>query len=267
MAKDQKSALAKADAGNNAPQADAKAAANMPLFFKTPAALDSERHAQAGLRRKVDLSFAKECNSVPLNAIEFIEASRCYPIVFTNEAEPMPVAVFGWERTNPFVTAEHAWRDDSYIPAYVRQYPFILYQAPNSDKLYLCVDEAASGYVEKAAADAEDMMPLYVDGKPSDATNRALEFANAFYQHVRITRNFCDDLKRHNLLSPYNSTVRVDGKEKHLEGFLMINETAFNALSQEVFLEFRTKGWLPFIYLSLASAINWKRLMEIGRNS
>jgi hypothetical protein len=243
-----------------------QAFSGLPLFFKRPAALDSERHANAGLSSKIDLSFAKESNSVPLNAIEFIEASHYYPIVFTNEEAPVPVAVLGWDPHNPFITATNTWRENTYIPAYVRQYPFVLFQAPNSDKLYLCVDEAASGYIE-TLSDEKDAMALYTDGKPTAATNRALEFANAFYQHVKITRNFCDDLKKHNLLAPYNSTVKIDGNEKHLNGFLMIDETAFNALPQDVFLEFRTKGWLPFIYLSLASAANWKRLMEVTRTS
>ena len=237
----------------------------LPLFFKSPAALDSDRHAQAGLKKTPDLSFARDCNSVPLNTIEFLEAARSYPIVFTNEELPLPVAIFGWEKANPFITTENGWKKDHYIPAYVRQYPFILYQAPNSDKLYLCVDEAAPSYVADAATQGEDALPFYTDGNPSLTTQKALEFANAFYQHIAITRHFCDDLKKHNLLSPYTSTMRLDGNEKHLGGFLMINETVFNALSNEVFLEFRTKGWLPFIYLCLTSSANWKHLMTADK--
>jgi hypothetical protein len=243
----------------------AEVPSGLPLFFTRPAALDSERHANAGLRSAVNLSFARKCNSLPLNTIEFIEAARCYPIVFTNEAEPTPVAVLGWERRNPFVTKTNRWRDDMYIPAYVRQYPFVLYQGAGSDKLYLCLDEAAPSFVKKRVKSEKGTLPLYVNGKPSPVTSRALEFANAFYQHSRITRNFCDDLKRHKLLTPYNATVEINGKKQHLNGFLMINETAFNALPQDVFLEFRNKGWLAFIYLALASSINWKRLAEITR--
>lgn len=256
-----------AAASKAAESADTSPAQALPLFFSKPAALDSERHAKAGLARSIDLSFARECNSVPLNAVEFIEAARCYPIVFTNEEAPVPVAVLAWEQKNPFITKDNLWRDDSYIPAYVRQYPFVLFEAPNSDKLYLCVDEAASNYRATVSADDSDAMPFYRDGQPSETTARALEFANAFYQHTKITRNFCDDLKKHKLLSPYNATATINGAEQHLNAFLMINETAFNALPDEVFLEFRSKGWLPFIYLSLASATNWKRLIEIIRSA
>jgi hypothetical protein len=250
-----------------ASEAQPGTAPGLPLFYEKPAALDSNRHAKAGLRSKATLAFARACNSVPLNAIEFIEAARCYPIVFSNEEAPFPVAVFGWERTNPFITAEDQWREDCYIPAYVRQYPFTLFEAPNSDKMYLCVDEASASFVGEINEKTSDVVAFYDEGVATDATKRALEFTNAFYQHTRITRAFCDDLKRHNLLAPYDSTVRIDGNEKHLKGFLMINETAFNALPPEVFLEFRAKGWLAFIYLSFASAINWKRLMEASKRA
>jgi len=259
MTKSKKAAPAAKSASSETEQ---KAASGLPLFFRKPAALDSERHKQAGLVRKADLSFARECNSVPLNAIEFLEAAHHYPIVFTNDAEPVPAAILSWSQTNPYITKTNEWAEGKYIPAYVRQYPFILYQAPNTDKYYLCIDEASSSYQAEVKSGDKDTLPLYEDGKPSAATNRALEFANAFFQHVKITRTFCDDLKKHDLLAPYNATATVDGKQQHLQGFLMINEKAFNALSDEVFLDFRKKGWLPFIYLSLASAANWKRVMD-----
>ena len=236
-------------------------AVGLPLFFEKPATLDSVRHANAGIRSDATLAFARACNSVPLNAIEFIEAARCYPIVFSNEENPFPVSVFGWDLINPFIEENDQWRADCYIPAYVRQYPFTLFEAPNSDKLYLCVDEASSAYVDSISSKTVDVIPFYADGKVTDATKRALEFAHAFYQQSRITRAFCDDLKHHNLLTPYDATMRLDGTEKQLKGFLMVNETAFNALPEAAFLELRAKGWLPFIYLSLASAVNWKRMM------
>lgn len=261
MAKAKKAAAGDKPAAAKPPQE--APAGSLPLFFKKPAALDGNRHARAGIRPTKDLAFARDCNSVPLNAIEFVEAAHCYPIVFSNEAEPFPVAVFGWEKTNPFVDASNQWRTDSYVPAYVRQYPFTLFEAPNSDKLYLCVDEASPAYVASIDESTNDALPFYENGEASPASKRALEFANAFYQHSRITRNFCDDLMKHKLLTPYDSTVRISGQEKHLKGFLMINETAFNALPDAVFLEFRAKGWLAFIYLAFASATNWKRLMEM----
>lgn len=235
-------------------------AANGPLFFKRPTVLDKRRHAKSGLNAKGDLSFARKTNSVPLNAIEFIEATKFYPIVFTADEQPLPVAVLGFEQENYFITKQNQWRDHTYIPAYVRQYPFIFFQPPEGDKFFLCVDEASDVYQESAKKDA---LRIFTDeGEPSDVSKRALEFCTSFYQHLNITRNFCADLKKHNLLSPYNSRASVNGKELQLNGFTMINEQAFNALPDDVILEFRKKGWLAFIYLAMASGTNWKSLID-----
>lgn len=234
--------------------------ANLPLFFKRPMIIEKDRHTNAYLSQTSDISFAKQTNSVPLSALEFIEAAKHYPIVFTSDEQCIPVAVLGWEQDNYFVDAAGAWEKNAYIPAYIRQYPFIFVQNEQNDTFLLAVDEEAENFHNSPIGDAE---PLFENGEASALSKRALEFCSAFYQNMNITRTLCADLKTHNLLAPYTSKASLDdGREMQLNGFLMIDEKAFNALSDETFLDFRKKGWLPFIYLALASATNWKTLME-----
>lgn len=237
----------------------------MPLFFRQPAVLDKERHATAGLKPSSNVAFAKGTNSLPLNTIEFLEASKFYPIVFTADAEPTPTAIVGMEKTNYFVDAKGQWQAGSYIPAYVRQYPFIFFQPPQGEMYYLCVDEGSPIFTAQAGKRDQ---ALFDKEEPSELTRRALQFCTSFYQQLAITRNFCADLAKHNLLVPYHSQVTTqDGRTMSLSGFTMIDEKAFNALPDEVILEFRRKGWLAFIYLALASATNWKRVLELANKS
>src|SRR5262249_32476469 len=92
------------------------AASSLPLFFKKPAVLDKVRHAEAGLGASESMDFARATNSLPVNAIEFIEAAKTYPIVFTaEEKNPMPVAIVGWEKENYFIDAEGKWLKGTYI--------------------------------------------------------------------------------------------------------------------------------------------------------
>ena len=245
-----------------APASASEQASALPLFFKKPVVLEVARHGKATVTPITDYSFARDTNSVPLNGIEFIEASKHYPIVFTTGDAPMPVAVLGLETTNYFINAKGAWKADHYIPAYARQYPFIFFEQPEQKQFYLCIDEASDAYHADAV---EGGQPIYTDGKASELSNNALQFCTAYYQHHTITKNLCADLAEHKLLGPFQSQATLpSGKQLHLSGFQMIDEAALNALPDEVFLEFRKKGWLAFIYLAMSSASNWKRLMEVA---
>lgn len=246
--------------GTSAKEADDEG--NLPLFFKRPAVLDKERHATAALSSGELFTFAKPANSVPLNTIEFIEASKHYPIVFTDEASPLPVAILGLEKENYFVDKKGNWLDNAYLPAYVRQYPFMFYQPEGGDRFFLCIDEGAPHFRTKMG---EGCAAFYEKGEPSAMAKRALEFCTAYQQHLHITRNFCKDLVAYKLLTPHSSNVTLaSGKKLALHGFSIIDEAAFNALPDEVFLEFRQKGWLAFIYLAMASSSNWKQLVQLA---
>jgi hypothetical protein len=247
----------------SAPTSAQPAQPGMPLFFKQPAVLDKERHAKAGVVTTTNYGFAKQTNSMALNVIEFIEAAKFYPVVFTDPANPFPAAIVGLEKENYYVDVKGEWKADHYIPAYARQYPFIFFQQPGTDTFFLSVDEGAPHF---RANGGEGATPLYnADGTPTDLTKNALQFCSDYYQQHVITRNFCEDLTKHKLLVPYQSQAQFkSGRIVSLAQFMIIDEQAFNSLPDDVFLDFKKKGWLPFIYLALASASNWKRLASYG---
>jgi hypothetical protein len=242
--------------------ADGVSPSTLPLFYKKPVVLEAARHAKSGVTPTASFAFAKGVNALPINAIEFIETVKSYPIVFNvvNDVAT-PLAVVGMEQENLFITAEGQWREGDYVPAYLRQYPFVFYEEPNSNRFYLCIDESSEQFHAEAG---ENVNKLYEGQEPSELTKHALEFCSAYYRHHAITKNLCADLVKHGLLNSYHSKVtKPDGREINLAGFSMIDEAAFNKLSEKTFLEFREKGWLAFIYLALASASNWKRLADL----
>lgn len=235
----------------------------LPLFYNSPSMLDAKRHGKTTVASTSDYGFARVTNSVPLNSIEFIEASRYYPIVFSGTGAALPAVVLGLESENYFVTKDGSWRENTYIPAYIRQFPFIFFEQPAEQRFYLCIDEAAGNV---SLEGTNNGAALYdAEGKPTALSNHALEFCTAFYQHHAITEHMSADLVKHKLLTPFQSEAKLaNGTTLKLSGFQMIDEAAFNALSDEVFLEFRKKGWLAFIYFALASSANWKRLIDLA---
>lgn len=237
-------------------------AANLPLFFKKPTPLDVKRHAKAGLLPVQDLSFAASTNSILINAVEFFEAAKQYPIVFTQGDTPLPAVIVGLEKQNYFVNDKGEWKKDTYLPAYVRKYPFVFMDMPERKEFLLCIDEAAPQYKEKADKDA---LPLYKDEQASELTKNALDFCTAYHNHHQLTRRFCKDLKDADLLTLTRSDAKLyNGREIHLGGFLAIDEKKFNALPESTIIDFFKKGWLPLIFAALMSGSNWKRLVDMA---
>ena len=240
-----------------------KKAAQAPLFFVEPHILDAKRHAKATLVPGEDYRFTAASNSAPINGIEFVEAAKYYPIVFSGDDAVMPAVVMGFEQKNSLVDADGKWCANFYIPAYVRQYPFIFFEEPEHERFYLCVDEKSVNF--SLEGDKNGAILYNADGTPSALSNRALEFCTAFYQHHLITKNLCADLLKHDLLVQFQTEAKLaSGKTFQLNNFKIIDEAKFNALSDEVFADFRKKGWLAFIYFALASNSNWKRLLEFA---
>ena len=241
----------------NASAPPAPADSGLPLFFSKPQPITVERHATASF---VDAGYAftQHANAIPIEITEFAEAMRCYPIVFTPGDLPMPMAVVGAEDANYAVGADGAWAEGAYIPTYVRQYPFVFNERSSGDCV-LCIDEGAEHFVADGGRGSR-----FFDGEEvTDATKHALAFCGEFYRNTVTTRAMMADIKKHNLLMPREMTMTLrDEHRMVLSGFQTIDEDAFNALDEKVFAEFRTKGWLPFIYLSLASMVNWRRMLD-----
>ena len=237
-----------------------RTAANSPLFFHSPQPITLERHAQAGLSDELQLNFARGTNSLPLNAIEFSEACRTYPIVFTAGEDPMPVVLVGLENENYFIDIAGHWKTDAYIPAYVRKYPFALMESPDKQQWILCVDEKSPNFRAESAKH-----PFYNDGQAAEISQRALDFCSAFQQHHRFTRDFMQALIEQKLLVERVSTLTLpDGSNVNLRGFMIIDEERFRKLPDDVYLEWRKLDWLPLIYACLLSQNNWKYLAAMA---
>ena len=231
---------------------------DLPLFYQRPHPLTTERHGGKSIRSRADYGFAGAANAVPLNAEEFLLASKTYPIVFAGADPPTPVAILGVkERQNQFVDEDGAWASGVYIPAYVRRYPFIFSENKDSGELTLCIDEA-SEFLEDGAE-----QPLFVDDEPSDKTKQMLEFCAAFQRQIAITREFMENVAKQNLLAPKKMTFTANSGQRYaLSGFQMIEEEAFNALPDDIFLDWRRRGWLVLVYCHLLSISNMTVLGE-----
>ncbi|MGH1398043.1 MAG: SapC family protein [Alphaproteobacteria bacterium] len=235
-------------------------AANMPLFYAGPAPLDAKIHADKALKKNFGFGFTKGVNAVPVNIIELPQVCHYYPIAFSPDGNATPVAILGLrDNENLFLKDDNTWLENAYIPAYVRRYPFIFSEMPDGDQLTLCVDMNDDVIEDKGEQKFFD-----ADGQPSELSKNALEFCKSYHAAAQQSIEFSQAIAKSGILVEREAQINVAGNKRiNFSGFHIIDEQKFAELDDAVILEWRAKGWLPFVYAHLFSGAQWQRLSTL----
>lgn len=202
--------------------------------------------------------FARAVNSVPLVLAEFAQAGLEYPIVFAGSpGEEMPAVLLGLTpNDNLFVDDDGCWANGSYVPAFIRRYPFVLAEKAGGEDFTVCVDEAFPGLGE---ADGE---PLFnADGTDGPVLRHAIAFLTDFQDGLKATRAFTTRVRELGLLEP--KTIRLEpaqGETSVLQGLSVVSEERVRALKARQLQGLMASGELAAIYAHLQSLNNIRRL-------
>lgn len=232
---------------------------SFPVLYGGVEPLDSRRHR--GLRLgDAGQGFARGANSIPVAAEEFMLAARQMPIVFATEAPHMPLALLRLAGTaNHFIDGAGAWRPGSYMPAYLRRYPFLVVQAAaDTEQFVLCVDPTAP---QLSTGDGEALFDAA--GAPAPIALRAFDFARDVEGAFRRTREMTEALLGMGLLQPAAIQFDHHGVPFRVDGFHAIDRERLMSLTGEQLVLLRDKGWLEPIHahlLSLNGIAEFKRL-------
>jgi len=235
------------------PTSDASA---LPLFYRDPQPLSSAAHSEWRLRDG-DVGFAADTAYAPIVVGELAAASAAYPVLFSGETA-QPIVVLGLEQANLFVV-DGRWDVSAYVPAYVRRYPFGFIATVNPEGFALAID-AGSDRIVRAG---EEGAPLFEDGKPSELTRQALSFCDAFQGEASATLAFGQALKAQDLLIDRRADATLkDGRKLGLDGFQIVDVERFNALPDDVVVDWHRKGWLAMVHFHLASLDRFRNLLD-----
>jgi hypothetical protein len=242
-----------------APPAPA-AAPVLPLFFKRVVGINPALHGGLRLDRGAGYAHSTHAQSVPLGLGEFEVAAQHFPILFASGPIPTPVVLLGLaEGSNLFVDAQGAWRADTYVPAYIRAFPFIFVENAATRSVYVGMEPDA------ACLGPETGLPLFEDGKPTPALNEAIGFCSAFRDNTAAAAALGRALQEHGLLEEEEATVNFTaGGTSRIRGFKIVRADRLDSLSDDTFLDWRRRGWLSAIYAHLHSAGRWGRLIELA---
>jgi hypothetical protein len=199
--------------------------------------------------------------------MEFGIAARDLLIVFAGNsvADAGPVALLGLRQNeNLYIDADGRWADNTYVPAFVRRYPFILAEKPagqEGEDFTVFLDEQYEGF---NASEGERLFKE--DGTDTEMLSNAVNFLGEFQQNVTRTKWFMQQLVKHDLLEPRNVRLQKDGRDGqegraiNLNGLFVVNEEKLRALDEKATHELTREGVLGWIYAHLLSLANIDRL-------
>ncbi|HEY0115858.1 MAG TPA: SapC family protein [Allosphingosinicella sp.] len=226
--------------------------ANLPLFYNSLVPLQSGPHNDYRSRNTDKAPFFATTHAVPLTIDEFIFAQRHVPIVFSSGDNPVPLGLFGLnEGVNVFAEADGTLKENVYVPAYVRRYPFMLARlSTDAQELSLCFDPE-SGLVGQY----EDGRPLFDGDKPSEVTSSILKFCEEFELSAQRSTAFVNELKEMDLLMEGEVAIQIENSEQPYiyRGFQMINEEKMRELRGDTLRKINQNGILPLIMAHLFS--------------
>lgn len=227
--------------------------------------LDREAHKNLKLdTTKSVVSRVANQNSVFLAAVEFADACKEYPIVFVRagnggadgKAAVAPLAVLGLRPgSNLFVEGEK-W-NGTYVPAYVRRYPFVMARVEEgSNNMAVCFDTSWDAFNETTGE------ALFKDGQPTEFVLNAKSFLENFEQEAERTRLICELLVDLDLLQDMRFEATLpNGEQIDVEGFLALDEKKYAELPDDKVLQLHRNGLIAMIEMHRLSLTHMNRLV------
>src|SRR5581483_7109402 len=238
---------------------------NLPPGYESLAPLDRMRHAGRAVPPNLSRSWCAGLNSVFLNASEMAKACADYPIAFVrenNSGEYLPVALLGLRNgENLFVNAEGRWQPLSYIPAYVRRYPFCTLELPPAEG---ASEPQRLIAVQEDRLVASDKPYFNPQGEATPEWQPVQELMEAMEAARQQTRAFTRRLEAFGLLAPFDAVALPrGGQQMRLQGLHRVDEEKLNALGSREQKMLMRKGELRAVYAHLLSLENFGKLLDL----
>lgn len=229
------------------------------LFYRQPELLNHQLHGSLGLRLpERPFEFARKSRALPITLSEIASAQKHFPIVFSDLENPMPLAVVGTpDDVNLFIDANGNWERETYVPAYLRCYPFAL-AARSNDEFAVVIDRAAESISENP------QQPFFgEDNKVTPETQALIDFCGRYDAEAKRTAEFGLRLKALGLLAGQQVTRKSPtGEEIPVASYVAVDSDKLNELDDAAVKELFSQGYLAGVFAHLFSLENWQVMIE-----
>jgi hypothetical protein len=231
-------------------------------LYEKPVVLDRNKHRNYRIKpSSTGLKFAAKTLALPLAPLEFGAAAAEFPIVFAVNADGTgtPISLFGVRENENLMIDENGNWLGTYIPGFLRRYPFVLNIDPQNERPFVVFDETYDGIGE-----FEDGERLFnEDGSETEFTKSTMAFLAEFSAQSEHATHFVGVLKKHDLLVPQQVVFTRSKDESYsLDGFHIVDEKRLLALPDAALLELTRSGDLGRIYAHLLSLNNITRVAQ-----
>jgi hypothetical protein len=229
------------------------ASSGLPMLYRDLVPLSSVEHRGWKFRQMQDINLIANVHALPVTVDEFPVVQRFFPIVFASGPESVPLALMGLnEGVNVFVKPDGTYAENTYLPAFVRRYPFLLARLREGvDELSLCFDPSAGllGEFEEGVALFEE------DGQPAQPIKDALAFSEQFEMAAQRSTAFATELNDMGLLEDGELTIQhpQTGAPYTYRGFRMVSTEKLGELRGDQLRKMNQSGMLILIHAHLFS--------------
>jgi len=229
------------------------------FLYEQPEPLTKEEHGRLGITpSQRPFEFVKNVTAVPIAAVEIAAAQKYYPVVFSDLEKPTLLAIVGvMDGVNLFVDDEGHWDRTTYLPGYLRCYPFAL--APRADDQFaVVIDRAASTIGENGE------QPLFENGELAKPIKDHVDYCARFSSYRQATSEFCDRVAELGLLSGQqaNFTPEDGGEAESIGSYVAVDLTRLKDLDADTLKDMHLDGTLSGIYAHGFSMDNWSHLLD-----
>jgi hypothetical protein len=232
------------------------------MFYRNVVPLSRERHKDWYIDANQGYAFTAQTNSIYIAGTEFPVASREYPIVFARDAQQqlLPVALLGLRADQNLVVDDQGTWQFSYVPAYIRRYPFILAASGGNPEQYtVCIDEGYSGF--NTVKEGERL--ITEAGEHGELLAKSVKFLQEFHKHSEATRGFCEAIDKAGLIESMQANFSLkSGVSFSLAGFFCASREKLKGLGADELKRFAEQDYLDLLYLHIYSLSNIDKLME-----
>ena len=222
-------------------------------IFKNPEILDKNKHKDLKLSQYENYEFTKDVYLVPIGLEEMLVATKSLIIVFVRDQSGniFPSVVLGAENgKNLLLSDDFTWKQNTYIPAALRCYPFGI--GANEKNTFITVDIDAKVFKAKGGnLIVKDEKDLTKEG------DFAVKFVTEVYNNIEISKNFSSFIDELAILKQAEITMEIKEEKLSLKsGIYIIDENSLNKLESRKLKKLATNGYMKFIYAHLLSLKN-----------